>query len=168
MPTSEADEERRWWLLRWAPRHDSGVLYHEGHDGEVRVDGIAAVVPFLVSTSDFAPADMQYRMHREHLWNPQTGLYGEAFDVDEGTWVREAPTARGNAMVALGMARALHLGGDGTPAEMRARWQRDTRALIGAIATLELDADAARALADAVTLGTQDRWLIDAAGHAAG
>ncbi|MCR6713495.1 MAG: hypothetical protein NVV57_12790 [Demequina sp.] len=137
MPTSDAPEdpreEHRWQLLRWAPRHDSGVLYYPGHEGEVWADAIAEVVPFLVSTSDFAPADMQYRMHREHLWDPESGLYGEAFDVDTGTWVRKEPTASGNAKVARGMAEALRLGGDGTPAEMRGRWQRETLALIEAM-----------------------------------
>ena len=31
------------------------------------------------------------------------------------------------------MAEALRLGGDGTPAEMRGRWQRETLALIEAM-----------------------------------
>jgi unsaturated rhamnogalacturonyl hydrolase len=109
------------------------VLYYPGHEGEVWVDSIAEVVPYLVSTGDFAPADMQYRMHREHLWNPQTGLYGEAFDVDKAMWVREAPTASGNAGVAKAMAEALRLGGDGTPAEMRGRWERELLALVEAM-----------------------------------
>nr|AIA87121.1 CAZy families GH105 protein [uncultured Micromonospora sp.] len=135
----DTSEEHRWSLLRWAPRHHSGVLYYPGHEGEVWVDAIAEVVPVLVATGDFAPADMQYRMHREHLWNPQTGLYGEAFNVDEGTWVREAPTASANAKVALGMAEALRIGGEGTPSEMRARWLRDTHALLKAVETLDIE-----------------------------
>jgi len=141
----ESREEHRWQLLRWAPRHDSGVLYYAGHEGEVWVDGIQQFVPFLVSTGDFAPADMQYRMHRQHLWNPSTGLYGEAYNVDNGTWVREPPTASGNAKAAVGIAEALRIGGNGIPTEMRARWQRETRALIAAMRVAGFDAD--------------DRWL---------
>jgi len=154
MPTSDEEfQQHRWQLLRWAPRHDSGVLYFVGHEGELWVDGIAEYVPFLVSTGDFAPADMQYRMHREHLWTAETGLYGEAFNVDAGTWVRQAATASGNAKAALGIAEALRLGGDGTPAEMRARWQRQTRELLVACAAAgfangDLDRAAEMAAAD--------------------
>ncbi len=161
MPTSdEQTQQHRWWLLRHAPRHDTGVLYHPDAVGEVWVQAIADVVPFLVSTGDFAPADMQYRMHRQHLWNAQTGLYGERFNVDEGTWVREAPTAHGNAGVAAGMAEALRMGGDGTPPEMRARWERETRALIDAMAVLEIDGEAASLLELAVRLGKEEAWLL--------
>jgi len=161
MPISEEErEEYRWRLLRWAPRHDSGVLYYPGHDGEVWADAIAEVVPFLVSTGDFAPADMQYRMHREHLWDPTTGLYGEAFNVDSGTWVRRAPTPSGNAKVASGMAQALRLGGDGTPTEMRARWERETRALMAACSAVSTDAEAHDILARAIAMGSEDGWLV--------
>ena len=140
MPTSESElEERRWQYLRWAPRHDSGMLYYPDSVGEVWAQTIVDVVPFLVSTSDFAPADMQYRMHRSALWSAATGLYGEAFDVDHGVWVREAPTALTNAAVAAAMAEALRAGGDDTPAEMRDRWRRETSALIAACAPLKLD-----------------------------
>lgn len=161
MPTS--DEERewyRWQLLRWAPRHDSGVLYAPEHEGEVWVDTIHDAVPFLVSAGDFAPADMQYRMHREHLWDPTTGLYGEAFNVDAGTWVRQAATASGNAKAALGIALALRQGGDGTPPEMRGRWQRETRALIAAMTVLEPDDAAAAMLSEAIDLARDDGWLV--------
>ena len=168
MPTSEEQREseleaerqaQRWWLLRWGPRHDSGVLYARDHPGEVWASTIAEVVPFLVSTSDFAPADMQYRMHREHLWDPYTGLYGEAFNVDSGTWVREVPTASGNALVALAMAHALREGGTGIPAEMRGRWQRETRALIAAIAEQAPESEPAHMLSRAQELGREDGWL---------
>ncbi|MGC4173779.1 hypothetical protein [Demequina sp.] len=160
MPTSDQQtQERRWWMLRWGPRHDSGVLYYPGHPGEVWVDAIGEVVPFLVSTGDFAPADMQYRMHREHLWDSQAGLYGEAYNVDSGTWVRQAPTASGNAKAALGIAQALREGGETTPAEMRGRWQRETRDLMEAMRDLALDAEAAALLTQALLIAREDGWL---------
>ena len=159
MPTSDEEREHhRWQLLRWAPRHDFGVLYQPGHPGEVWLENMCHVVPFLVSTGDFAPADMQYRMHREHLWDPHTGLYGDAYNVDTGTWVRQVPTASGNARIAAAMAQALHIGGDGTPAEMRGRWQRETRALFGAMAVLDVDDESAELLAQARELSVRDGW----------
>jgi unsaturated rhamnogalacturonyl hydrolase len=161
MPTSEDErEQHRWWLLRYGPRHDSGVVYAEGHEGEVWVTAFHDVVPFLVSTGDFAPADMQYRMHREHLWDSRAGLYRERFNVDTGEWVDSTVTALGNARAALGMARALSMGGDATPAEMRGRWQRETSALIEAVAALEFadDSEAAAALTEARQLGVADGW----------
>jgi len=125
-------DRQRWWLLRHAPRAESGVLYHLEGRPEVWVDTVYMVVPFLAVTGDFAPADMQYRMHRQHLWNPETGLYGHRFDVEADAWVRDAPWASGNGWVAAGLARALHIGGDSVPPEMRGRWRAQARALIDA------------------------------------
>jgi len=161
MPNSdEAQERHRWWLLRDAPRADSGVLYHpEAAASEVWVQSIVEVVPFLVSTRDFAPADMQYRMLRSHLWDPESGLYGERYDVDKETWVIATPSATSNVAVAEAMARALREGGDLTPAEMRGRWQRETRELVAACSSLDLDSVSTALLARAVTLGTEDGWL---------
>lgn len=171
---ADALERQRWWLLRHSPRHDSGVVYHLGDVPEVWVDSIYMVVPFLVSTRDFAPADMQYRMHREHLWHPESGLYGHRYDVEKGNWVRAAAWASGNGWAAAGIARALHLGGNGTPAEMRGRWQRDTAALIEACAPFAdggrfhdvlddpdtfTDGTAGLMLAYAVFTGVADGWL---------
>jgi len=159
MPTSDDERERhRWELLRWGPRDDSGVLYHPLSTSEVWLDTLVEAVPFLVSTGDFAPADMQYRMHREHLWDPATGLYGERYDLATATWVRKAPTASGNAAVALAMAHALRVGGDGTPAEMRGRWQRETRDLILAVTAIPATGEAAATLARAASIGAADGW----------
>lgn len=172
---AEALERQRWWLLRHAPRAHSGVLYHLGGVPEVWVDSVYMVVPFLVSTGDFAPADMQYRMHREHLWHADTGLYGHRFDVDAGAWVRADAWASGNGWVAAGLARALHLGGDATPMEMRVRWQRETRELLDAVAphtrpdgrfhdvlddeSTFVDGTAGLMLAYASFTGVADGWL---------
>lgn len=171
---AEALERLRWWLLRYSPRHDSGVVYHLGDVPEVWVDSIYMVVPFLALTRDFAPADMQYRMHREHLWRQETGLYGHRFDVEANGWVRSAPWASGNGWAAAGLARALHVGGEHTPVEMRGRWQRETTALIDACSPLEdgglfhdvlddastfTDGTAGLMLAYAIFTGVADGWL---------
>jgi unsaturated rhamnogalacturonyl hydrolase len=171
---ADALERQRWWLLRWSPRDDSGVVHHLRGLPEVWVDSIYMVVPFLVLTGDFAPADMQYRMHREHLWNPQTGLYSHRFDLAAHEWVRADAWASGNGWAAAGLARALHLGGDDTPAEMRERWRRDTKALIDACAPFAdadrfhdvlddpstfIDGTAGLMLAYAVFTGVADGWL---------
>jgi len=159
MPTSDEERERhRWELLRWGPRHDSGVLYHPASASEVWLDTLVEAVPFLVSTGDFAPADMQYRMHREHLWDPASGLYRERYDLANATWVREVPTASGNASVALAMAQALRVGGDGTPSEMRGRWQTQTRELIAAVAAMPATGEAADTLARAAEIAAADGW----------
>jgi|GEM_PF-1507003 len=158
MPTSDEREEHRWHLLRWAPRHDFGVLYQPGRPGEVWLENMCHVVPFLVSTGDFAPADMQYRMHREHLWDPHTGLYSQAYNVDTATWVRQAPTASGNARMVAAMAEALRRGGNGTPAEMRGRWQRETRALMAALSGLELDEESARLVDGVRAVAQREDW----------
>jgi unsaturated rhamnogalacturonyl hydrolase len=173
---AEALERQRWWLLRFSPRHDSGVVYHLADAPEVWADSIYMVVPFLAVTRDFAPADMQYRMHREHLWHETTGLYGHRFDVATGSWVRSAPWASGNGWVAAGIARALNIGGENTPAEMRGRWQRETRALIDACTPFAddglfhdviddpatfTDGTAGLMLAYAVFTGVADGWLPD-------
>jgi unsaturated rhamnogalacturonyl hydrolase len=172
---AEALERQRWWLLRHSPRDDSGVLWHLRGLEEVWVDSVYMVVPALVVTKDFAPADMQYRMHREHLWNPETGLYGHRRNTATGEAVRMVPWATGNGWVAAGMARALRLGKEATPAEMRARWQAQSRELLDACAAWErpdgrfhdvlddpssfVDGTAGLMLAYASFTGIADGWL---------
>jgi unsaturated rhamnogalacturonyl hydrolase len=141
---SEGDDEaavaldrQRWWFLRWSPRDDEGVVWHLAGSEEVWADSVYMVVPLLVLTGDVAPADMQYRMHREHLWSESTGLYGHRTNTVTGERTRRAPWASGNGWIAAGMARALHVGGEAVPEEMRGRWERDTRALLNAVATHE-------------------------------
>lgn len=172
---AEALERQRWWLLRDSPRADSGVLYHLDGSPEVWVDSVYMVVPFLTSTGDYAPADMQYRMHRQHLWNPETGLYGHRYNVELKAPVRDAPWATGNGWVAAGLARALHVGGDGVPVPMRTRWCDEARDLLSACAEHErpdgrfhnvltddatfVDGTAGLMLAYAAFTGVADGWL---------
>jgi unsaturated rhamnogalacturonyl hydrolase len=172
---AEALERQRWWLLRHSPRDDSGVLWHLRGLDEVWVDSVYMIVPALVVTDDFAPADMQYRMHREHLWNPATGLYGHRRNTVTGEGVRMVPWATGNGWVAAGLARALRRGADATPAEMRARWQAQARELLDACARWErpdgrfhdvlddpatfVDGTAGLMLAFAAFTGIADGWL---------
>ena len=127
-------DRQRWWLLRYAPRADSGVLYHLAGLDEVWVDTVYMAVPALVATRDFAPADMQYRMHREQLLSSESGLWSNRRNVTTGQWSRQEPWGTGNGWVAAGLARALRLGGDGVPTEMRSRWQRDLGQLLDALA----------------------------------
>ncbi len=166
-------EAQRWWFLRYSPRDDSGVVWHV--DGEVWADSVFMVVPALALTHDFAPADLQYRMHREHLWNPDTGLYGHKHNTVTGVQVRPQPWASGNGWVAAGIARALHLGGEAVPAEMKSRWQRNTSDLLGAVLAYEsadgrlhdvlddpttfVDGTAGLMFAYAALTGVCDAWL---------
>ncbi|PKQ26013.1 MAG: glycosyl hydrolase family 88 [Actinobacteria bacterium HGW-Actinobacteria-4] len=172
---AEALERQRWWILRDCPRADSGVLYHLDGVPEVWVDTIYMVVPFLVATGDFAPADMQYRMHRQHLWNPSTGLYGHRYNVELKTAVRDAPWASGNGWVVAGIARALRVGGEGVPAQMRERWRDETQELLTRCAEHErpdgrfhdvltddstfVDGAAGLMLSYAAFTGVADGWL---------
>jgi len=133
----DALDRQRWWFLRWSPRDDEGVVWHLAGRSEVWVDSIYMVVPFLVLTGDIAPADMQYRMHREHLWNESTGLYSHRADTLSGLKTRPELWASGNGWAAAGMARALRLGSDGIPTPLRERWQHDTRALLDAMSAYE-------------------------------
>lgn len=126
-------EAQRWWFLRWSPRDDEGVVWHLAGAEEVWADSIYMVVPLLTLTGDVAPADMQYRMHREHLWDEASGLYRHRVNTVTGERVRGAFWASGNGWAAAGLARALHLGGERVPAEMRARWQSQTGALLDAV-----------------------------------
>jgi unsaturated rhamnogalacturonyl hydrolase len=164
-------------LLRHAPRADSGVLYHLEGRPEVWVETMYMVLPFLAVTGDFAPADMQYRMHRQHLWHEHTGLYGHRYDVEADAWVRDVPWASGNGWVAAGLARALHVGGDAVPAEMRGRWRSQARDLLDACSpharadgrfhdvlddsTTFVDGAAGLMLAYAAYTGVADRWLTE-------
>lgn len=134
---ADALERQRWWLLRWSPRDDEGVVWHLDGRQEVWADSVYMVVPMLVVTGDVAPADMQYRMHREHLWNERTGLYRHRVNTVTGERIRDAPWASGNGWVAAGIARALHVGAQSVPGEMRGRWESDTRALLDAVAAHE-------------------------------
>lgn len=134
---AEALERQRWWLLRFSPRDDEGVVWHLEGVPEVWADSIYMVVPMLVSTGDVAPADMQYRMHRQHLWDERRGLYGHRTDTVTGERVRGAFWACGNGWAAAGMARALRIGGDRVPDEMRSRWRGNTRDLLEAVAAHE-------------------------------
>lgn len=130
---ASALDRQRWWFLRWSPRDDEGVVWHLGGAEEVWADSIYMVVPLLTLTGDVAPADMQYRMHREHLWDEEAGLYRHRVNTVTGEHVRGAFWASGNGWAAAGIARALHIGGDGVPREMRARWQSQTRLLLDAV-----------------------------------
>jgi unsaturated rhamnogalacturonyl hydrolase len=172
---ADALERQRWWLLRHSPRDDSGVVWHLRGLEEVWVDTVYMVVPALVATGDFAPADMQYRMHREHLWDERTGLYGHRRNTVTGEPVRMVPWATGNGWVAAGIARALRLGADATPAEMRGRWRAQTKDLLDACAQWEredgryhdvlddattfVDGTAGLMLAYASFVGVADGWL---------
>lgn len=170
-------EKQRWWLLRYSPRDDEGVVWHLAGRSEVWVDSIYMVVPLLVLTGDIAPADMQYRMHREHLWNADTGLYSHRVNTVTGERVNGRPWASGNGWAAAGMARALRIGGQGLPTQMKARWQTDTRDLLDAVAAHETpqgrfhnvlddrstftDGTAGLMYAYAAFTGMADGWLED-------
>lgn len=170
---AEAAQRQRWWLLRFSPRDDWGVLHHLKGSAEVWADSVYMVVPALVATGDLAPADMQYRMHREQLWDQRTGLYRHRFDMGSQTFARDAFWASGNGWVAAGLARALHLGVAADT--VRERWERETRALLDACAVFETtdgrfhdvlddpstftDGCAGLMLAYAAFTGVADGWL---------
>jgi unsaturated rhamnogalacturonyl hydrolase len=179
---AEGDEEaaaaldrQRWWFLRWSPRDDEGVVWHLRGAQEVWVDSIYMVVPLLTLTGDVAPADMQYRMHREHLWDEATGLYRHRVNTVTGERVRCAFWASGNGWAAAGIARALSIGGDRVPPEMRRRWQAQTRELLHAVTPWATEDDrfhdvlddpstftdgtAGLMLAYAALTGVADGWL---------
>ncbi len=134
---AKALERQRWWFLRYSPRPDSGVLFHLTGADEIWIDTLYMVLPALAVTGDFAPADMQYRMHREHLWNPTTGLYWHRADPLSGEVLRREAWASGNGWAAAGLARALRIGGVGVPPEMRLRWQSQARELLEAVSAWE-------------------------------
>ena len=168
-------DRQRWWFLRWSPRDDEGVVWHLADTQEVWVDSIYMVVPLLTLTGDVAPADMQYRMHREHLWDEATGLYRHRVNTVTGERVRGAFWASGNGWAAAGIARALRVGGERVPPEMRGRWQAQTRELLDAVARWEVeggrfhdvlddratftDGTAGLMLAYAALTGVADGWL---------
>ena len=133
VPAVEEFEKLRWWFLRWGPRADSGiVLAGSEPDGPVHIDTLCLALPVLALSGDFAPLDMQYRMHRELLWNESTGLWAASAPSEPG----EVPAGdvESTRRVADALARALMIGGDAVPAEMRGRWARqlaDLRALVG-------------------------------------
>ncbi|WP_062296119.1 glycoside hydrolase family 88 protein [Demequina maris] len=170
---AEAAQRQRWWLLRFSPRDDWGVLHHLKGSTEVWADSVYMVVPALVAAGDLAPADMQHRMHREQLWDEGTGLYRHRFDMASRTFARDAYWASGNGWVAAGLARALHLR---VAAEtVRTRWEGDARALLDACARHEredgrfhdvlddpasfVDGCAGLMLAYAAFTGVADGWL---------
>ncbi len=170
---AEAAQRQRWWLLRFSPRDDWGVLHHLTGSAEVWADSVYMVVPALVASGDLAPADMQHRMHREQLWDEATGLYRHRFDMASRTFARDAFWASGNGWVAAGLARALHLGVEAE--SVRTRWEHDARALIDACARHEredgrfhdvlddptsfVDGCAGLMLAYAAFTGVADGWL---------
>lgn len=172
---ARALERQRWWLLRDSPRADSGVLFHLDGRDEVWADSVYMVVPFLVITGDLAPADMQYRKHRELLWNPDTGLYGHRHNPVTHIAVREVPWATGNGWVAAGLTRALRVGGETIPAEMSSRWRHQAGELLAACApfarpdgrfhdvlddpTSFVDGTAGLMLAYAAFVGVAEGWL---------
>lgn len=135
MPVPAADEfeKLRWWFLRWGPRADSGVILAGPEpDGPVHIDTLCLALPVLAMSGDFAPLDMQYRMHRELLWTEATGLWAETGPCEPGHVPPGQPDATHKVLDAL--ARALMIGGDAIPAEMRGRWARqlvELRAALG-------------------------------------
>ena len=85
---AEALERQRWWFLRFSGRDDEGVVWHLAGQTQAWVDSIYMVVPMLVLTGDVAPADMQYRMHREHLRDEDAGPYRHRVDSVSGERAR--------------------------------------------------------------------------------
>ncbi|WNM23222.1 hypothetical protein RN607_07785 [Demequina capsici] len=133
-------ESLRWWLLRWGPRADSGVILAAGpaddEAASVDVATLAVALPVMALTGDFAPADMQYRMHRELLWDEATGMWAASCSVDEhgaGIGSRPPVTQDATAMVVETLDKALRLGGDAVPAEMRGRWAQQLAELRDAL-----------------------------------
>ncbi|WP_062377564.1 glycoside hydrolase family 88 protein [Demequina pelophila] len=173
---ARAAQTQRWWLLRYAPRDDSGVLHHRLDSEEVWADSVYMIVPALVACGDIAPADMQYRMHREHLWDPATGVYRHRRDLATGELTRGARWAGASGWVAAGLARSLRLGV--AAEQMRERWRRETRELLDACAAFErpdgrfhdvlddpesfVDGTAGLMLAYAALTGAAGGWLPEA------
>lgn len=172
-PVAQAAQRQRWWLLRFAPRDDWGVLHHLVGSTEVWADSVYMVVPALVAAGDLAPADMQYRMHREQLFDSSTGLYAHRHDMATGVTVRPEPWASGNGWIAAGLARGLHLGVEAVT--VRERWEAETHALLDACAAYArpdgrfhdvlndastfVDGTAGLMFAYAALTGVADGWL---------
>ncbi|WP_084072925.1 hypothetical protein [Demequina sp. NBRC 110052] len=136
--TAELDT-LRWWLLRWGPRADSGVILagEPDADGNGRVDAatLAVALPVLAMTRDFAPADMQYRMHRELLWDESSQAWAASAPVDARGVAASAhrpASAAATRVVIDALRTALAIGGDAVPEEMRGRWARQLDELVEA------------------------------------
>lgn len=121
------------WFLQTCPRGESGVLHHMDGESQVWVDTVYMAVPFLVSIGHADEAEEQYRLHKDRLWHPESGLWGHIYDDGSSAWVRKVPWASGNGWVVAGLARALRLGAGWLDADTKAGWRTDSRELLEAM-----------------------------------
>lgn len=171
------------WILQTCPRGESGILHHIAGRAEAWVDTVYMVVPFLVAIGHADEAEDQYRLHKECLWHPDTGLWGHIYDDGAAAWVREVPWASGNGWVAAGLARALRLGSGWLDDDIKRGWRADVEALLTAVAAHErpdgrfhdvlddpstfVDGTAGLMFAYAAFTGVADGWLEESWGAVA-
>lgn len=110
---AEAFDRQVRWLCTDAPRADDGTVFHITGTRQIWVDSVYMLVPLLVLAGRVGEAERQLDGHERRLRDPGTGLYAHMWDEDSRTLTRAALWGTGNGWVAAGLARALHLLGDG-------------------------------------------------------
>ncbi len=171
---AKAFERQVRWITTEAPRADDGTIFHITGTREVWVDSVYMVVPLLVLAGKVDEALRQLIGHAERLQDAGSGLYAHMWDEDSGRLTRAAHWGTGNGWVVAGLARALHLLGDGN-ADFAAYAQRHARSVIDAClehrrpdglfhdvvddSSTFIEANVAQMLAYATLTGAADGWL---------
>lgn len=95
------------WLLRSAPRSDSGILYHVTDHRQIWVDSFYMAPPFLAAAGYPGEAVKQIEGFWQALYHPGARLLSHIWDDDWQCYKREAFWGVGNGWAAAGMTRVL-------------------------------------------------------------
>jgi len=112
----EAADRMADYLLRRAPRSDSGTIYHTLNAPQIWIDSMYMCPPFLAAAGYYQEAIKQIKGIRRVLWNPSKRLFSHMWDDGKQAFAREAFWGVGNGWAAAGMSRVTRA----LPYDMRA------------------------------------------------
>jgi unsaturated rhamnogalacturonyl hydrolase len=108
------------WLLRGAPRADTGAICHVMGTRQVWVDSMYMSPPFLAIAGYPGEAVRQLEAYRKILYDEQKRLYSHSWDDDRKEFVRSAFWSVGNGWAAAGITRVIAALPEGSPVEKKA------------------------------------------------
>lgn len=96
------------WLLKGAPRSDSGVICHVMGTKQVWVDSMYMSPPFLAAAGYPGEAVRQLEGYRDLLFDSGKKLYSHIWDDEKKAFIRKDCWGVGNGWAAAGITRVVH------------------------------------------------------------
>lgn len=104
---ANAAERMADWLLRGAPRTDSGVICHVMGTRQVWVDSLYMCPPFLAAAGHPGEAVRQLEGYRKILFDESKKMYSHIWDDDRKAFNRKDCWGVGNGWAAAGITRVV-------------------------------------------------------------